>query len=70
MIGLGFNFLNKYLYLSFEMGKWVIGSGSTKIRPDPCNIRVYGLTGIRVRVLRDPFHTRLIGSGPGPDPTR
>ena len=43
--------------------KWVIRSGSTKTRSDPCNDRVYGLMGIRVRVQSGPFHTRLIGSG-------
>ena len=47
------------------MGKWVIGSGSSKIKPIPFNTRVYGYTGKRVWVQSNPFHTRLIGSGPG-----
>ena len=53
------------------MGKWVIGSGLSKIRPIPLNNRVYGYTVKRVWVQSSPFHTRLIRSGPdgsGPDP--
>jgi len=45
------------------MGKWVTGSGSSKIRPIPFNNRVYGYTGKWVEVQSSPFHTRLIGSG-------
>ena len=51
------------------MGKWVTGSGSSKIRSIPFNNRVYGYTGKRVWVQSNPFHTRLIGSGPGLDST-
>ena len=47
------------------MGKWVIGSGSSKIKPIPFNTRVYGYTGKRVWLQSNSFHTRLIGSGSG-----
>ena len=52
------------------MGKWVIGSGSSKIRPIPFNNRVYGYTGMGPeQPFPYPFNRVGSGSSPGLDST-
>ena len=49
------------------MGKWVIGFGSSKIKPIPFNNRVYRKTGMRPEQLF-PYPLNRVGSGSEPNP--